>query len=137
MEKKPLGKTGLSVTRLAYGGMELGPVSEATAVTLLNRVLDEGINYIDTSPEYANSEYFIGKAISHRRDEYILATKCCDNMRGNGPMYTFDQKTVLENVEESLRLLKTDYIDILQIHGVLPDFWRAAKTEKLWRLCAS
>ncbi len=122
MEKKPLGKTGLSVTRLAYGGMELGPVSEATAVTLLNRVLDEGINYIDTSPEYANSEYFIGKAISHRRDEYILATKCCDNMRGNGPMYTFDQKTVLENVEESLRLLKTDYIDILQIHGVLPDF---------------
>ena len=119
MEKKPLGKTGLSVTRLAYGGMELGPVSEATAVTLLNRVLDEGINYIDTSPEYANSEYFIGKAISHRRDEYILATKCCDNMRGNGPMYTFDQKTVLENVEESLRLLKTDYIDILQIHGVL------------------
>lgn len=122
MEKRLLGKTGLAVTRLAFGGMELGPVSEATAVTLLNRVLDEGINYIDTSPEYSNSEYFIGKAISHRRDEYILATKCCDNMRGNGPLYTFDRRTVLENIDESLRLLKTDYIDVLQIHGVLPAF---------------
>lgn len=122
MEKKLLGKTGLSVTRLAYGGMELSPVSEATAVKLLNQVLDEGINYIDTSPEYANSEYFIGKAISHRRDEFILATKCCDNMRGNGPMYTFDRQTVLENIDESLRLLKTDHIDVLQIHGVLPEF---------------
>ena len=122
MEKKLLGKTGLSATRLAYGGMELGPVSEATAVALLNCALDEGINYIDTSPEYANSEYFIGKAISHRRDEFILATKCCDNMRGNGPLYTFDRRTVLENIDESLRLLKTDHIDILQIHGVLPEF---------------
>lgn len=107
MEKKLLGKTGLSMTRLAYGAMELGHVSESAAAALLNRVLDEGINYIDTSPEYANSEHFIGKAISHRRDEYILATKCCDNMRGNGPLYTFDRRTVLENVEESLRLLKT------------------------------
>lgn len=122
MEKKLLGKTGLSMTRLAYGAMELGHVSESAAAALLNRVLDEGINYIDTSPEYANSEHFIGKAISHRRDEYILATKCCDNMRGNGPLYTFDRRTVLENVEESLRLLKTDHIDILQIHGVLPEF---------------
>ena len=122
MEKRELGKIGLLATRLAFGGMELGPVSESTAVRLLNCALDEGINYIDTSPEYANSEYFIGKAISHRRDEFILATKCCDNMRGNGPLYTFDRRTVLENVEESLRLLKTDHIDILQIHGVLPEF---------------
>lgn len=122
MEKKLLGKTGLMVSRLAYGGMELSPVSEATAVKLLNKALDEGINYFDTSPEYANSEYFIGKAISHRRDEFILATKCCDNMRGNGPMYTFDRQTVLENIDESLRLMKTDHIDILQIHGVLPEF---------------
>lgn len=127
MEKRLLGKTGLAVTRLAFGGMELGPVSEATAVTLLNRVLDEGINYIDTSPEYSNSEYFIGKAISHRRDEYILATKCCDNMRGNGPLYTFDRRTVLENIDESLRLLKTDYIDVLQIHGVLPAFLKGGE----------
>lgn len=122
MEKRILGKTGLSVSRLAYGGMELGPISEGTAVTLLNAALDAGINYFDTSPEYANSEYFIGKAISHRRDEFILATKCCDNMRGNGPAYTFDRQTVLENIDESLRLLKTDHIDILQIHGVLPEF---------------
>ncbi|MBE6935810.1 MAG: aldo/keto reductase [Ruminococcaceae bacterium] len=122
MEKRILGKTGLEVSRLAYGGMELGPVSEATATKLLNAALDQGINYIDTSPEYANSEYFIGKAISHRRDEFVLATKCCDNMRGIGPMYTFDRQTVLENIDESLRLMKTDHIDILQIHGVLPEF---------------
>jgi len=127
MEKKILGKTGLAVTRLAYGGMELSPVSEANAVKLLNTVLDQGINYIDTSPEYGNSEYFIGKAISHRRDEFILATKCCDNMRGNGPVYTFDRQTVLENIEESLRVMKTDYIDILQIHGVLPEFLKGGE----------
>ena len=122
MERKLLGNTGLSVSRLAYGGMELGPVSEAAAVRLLNTVLDEGVNYIDTSPEYPNSEYFIGKAIAHRRDEFVLATKCCDNMRGIGPMYTFDRQTVLENIDESLRLMKTDHVDILQIHGVLPEF---------------
>ena len=120
MEKRILGKTGLSVSCLAYGGMELGPISEATATKLLNTALDLGINYFDTSPEYAKSEYFIGKAISHRRDEFILATKCCDNMRGNGPAYTFDRQTVLENIDESLRLLKTDHIDILQIHGAIP-----------------
>jgi len=102
--------------------MELRLLDERSASTLLNSVLDEGINYVDTSPEYPMSEYFIGRAIAHRRDEYVLATKCGDNMTGIGALYLFDRKTITSNLEESLRLLKTDHIDIWQLHGVVPEF---------------
>jgi aryl-alcohol dehydrogenase-like predicted oxidoreductase len=122
MNKRTLGRTGLSVTPLAFGGMELRLLDERSANTLLNSVLDEGINYVDTSPEYPMSEYFIGRAIAHRRKEYVLATKCGDNMTGIGALYLFDRKTILSNLEESLRLLKTDHIDIWQLHGVVPEF---------------
>jgi aryl-alcohol dehydrogenase-like predicted oxidoreductase len=121
MEKRILGKTGLEVSALGYGGMELHFLDEKGAYAMLNKALDSGINYVDTSPEYAMSEYYIGKSISHRRDEFILATKTCDNMSGEGPLYIFDAKTIIANVEESLRLMKTDHIDLLQLHGVIPD----------------
>ena len=88
---------------------------------LLNTALDHGVNYIDTSPEYPMAEYFIGKAIANRRDEYILATKCGDNMTGVGETYIFDRKTIISNMDESLRLMKTDHVDILQLHGVIPE----------------
>ena len=121
MEKRKLGRTGYEITALGYGGMELHWLHETDVCALLNKALDLGINYIDTSPEYAMSEYFIGKAISHRRDEFVLATKCCDNMTGVGPVYLFDRKTIMKNIDESLRLLKTDHVDILQLHGVTPE----------------
>jgi aryl-alcohol dehydrogenase-like predicted oxidoreductase len=66
MEKGNLGRTGLAVTRLGYGAMELRHLSEQDAVRMLNTVLDGGINYIDTSPDYGPSEDFIGNAIAHR-----------------------------------------------------------------------
>jgi aryl-alcohol dehydrogenase-like predicted oxidoreductase len=122
MEKRKLGKTNLEITTLGYGGMELHYLDEKSACSILNKALDSGINYVDTSPEYAMSEYYIGKSISHRRDEFVLATKCCDNMTGEGPLYIFDRKTIIANVEESLRLMKTDHIDLLQLHGVIPDY---------------
>src|SRR5512134_878865 len=79
-----LGKTGLEVTRLGYGAMEVRgpriwggrPVTEEQAERILNAVLDAGINLIDTSNDYGRSEEFIGKYLAHRREEYILATKC-------------------------------------------------------------
>jgi aryl-alcohol dehydrogenase-like predicted oxidoreductase len=117
-----LGKTGLKVTEVSFGGMELRLLDEANAGRLLNEALDQGINYVDTSPEYPMSEYFIGKSIAHRRSEYVLATKCGDNMTGIGPLYTFDRKTIMSNLDESLRLMKTDYIDVWQLHGVVPEF---------------
>jgi aryl-alcohol dehydrogenase-like predicted oxidoreductase len=122
MEKRILGKSNLEVSTLGYGGMELHYLDEKCADAMLNRALDRGITFIDTSPEYAMSEYYIGKCISHRRDEFILATKTCDNMTGEGPYWVFDRKTIIANVEESLRLMKTDHIDLLQLHGVIPDY---------------
>ena len=80
--KRELGKTGLQVTTLGYGAMELRgaprarDISEEQAETILNKVLDAGINYIDTSVDYGLSEERIGRYISHRRPEYYLASKC-------------------------------------------------------------
>jgi aryl-alcohol dehydrogenase-like predicted oxidoreductase len=77
-----LGKTGLEVTTLGFGAMELrgaptGPsISDEDAAVLLNTLLDEGVNFIDTSIDYGRSEEVIGQAIPHRRDEYVLASKC-------------------------------------------------------------
>src|SRR3954471_7912803 len=84
LEKRTLGRTGLQVTALGYGAMEVRgsriwggrPVTEEQADTILNAVLDAGINFIDTSNDYGRSEEFIGKYISRRRGEFYLATKC-------------------------------------------------------------
>src|SRR5207302_6361716 len=82
LPKRELGRTGLEVTMLGYGAMELRgaprarDISEAQAETILNAVLDSGINYIDTSIDYGLSEERIGRYIGHRRDEYYLASKC-------------------------------------------------------------
>jgi aryl-alcohol dehydrogenase-like predicted oxidoreductase len=80
--KRELGRTGLQVTTLGYGAMELRgaprarDITEEQAETILNKVLDAGINYIDTSIDYGLSEERIGRFISHRRAEYYLASKC-------------------------------------------------------------
>ena len=82
LPKRELGCTGLEVSMLGYGAMELRgaprarDISEAQAETILNAVLDSGINYIDTSIDYGLSEERIGRYIGHRRDEYYLASKC-------------------------------------------------------------
>ena len=82
LPKRELGRSGLQVTMLGYGAMELrGPprgrdTTEAQAETILNAVLDAGINYIDTSIDYGVSEERIGRYIAHRRHEYYLASKC-------------------------------------------------------------
>ncbi|MEC8910513.1 MAG: aldo/keto reductase, partial [Chloroflexota bacterium] len=80
--RRILGRTNLQVTTLGFGAMELrggqnGPsLSDDDAEKLLNQVLDKGINFIDTSIDYGRSEELIGKCISHRRSEYVLASKC-------------------------------------------------------------
>jgi len=121
MQKRKLGKTGLEVAPLGLGGMDLHWMEEKSAERFLNTALDSGITYIDTSPEYPMSEYYIGKLIAHRRNEYVLATKCGDNMTGIGNLYQFDRKTIMDNAEESLRLMKTDRLDVIQLHGVIPE----------------
>ena len=121
-----LGRTGLKVTRLGFGAMELRDDDGARAVTdahaayVLNAVLDAGINFIDTSIDYGASEERIGKAVSHRRDEFIVATKCgCptapDAIRSGQHVYT--QENIEAGVDQSLRRMRTDYLDIVQFHG--------------------
>lgn len=116
-----LGRTGLEVTRLGYGAMEVrsGPkarqVTEDQVETVLNAVLDAGINFIDTSNDYGRSEEFIGKYISHRRSEYYLATKCGCPSGGGEHIYT--RENLFRGLNESLQRLRTDHVDVIQLHG--------------------
>ena len=113
-----LGNTGLEVTRLGYGAMAVSNASEDVAETVLNAVLDIGINFVDTSIDYGRSEEFIGKYISKRRSEYFLASKCgCPVVTNpnNGHVYT--SKNIVAGVNQSLARMKTDYLDFVQFHG--------------------
>ena len=124
MKRRILGKTRLRATVLGYGAMELrdpGRVSDRQADRLLGAVLDGGINFIDTSPDYGVSEDRIGKYLCHRRSDYVLATKCGCNVddRGTGrePRHVWTREQLLRNIEQSLRRLRTDHVDIWQLHG--------------------
>ena len=128
--KKTLGRTGLEVTQLGYGAMEVRgsriwggrPVTEEQADTILNAVLDSGINFIDTSNDYGRSEEFIGKYLASRRSEYILATKCgCtvvhkDENTDDTP-HVWTRENLFRGLHESLERMKTDYIDVMQLHN--------------------
>ena len=108
-----LGRTGFDVTRLGYGAAHRRAMSEEHADRLLNSVLDAGINLIDTSDDYGNSEELIGKYISHRSSEFYLATKCGSSSSG----HLWTRENVLGNLEQSLCRLKTDSVDIMQLHN--------------------
>jgi aryl-alcohol dehydrogenase-like predicted oxidoreductase len=124
---RKLGRTGIDVTILGYGAMELrgqprGPaVADEDAGRVLNAVLDAGINLIDTSVDYGRSEELIGRFVGHRRDEYFLASKCGCPLQappGTPPPYPHDYSAanVRADVEQSLRRLGTDRLDLVQVH---------------------
>jgi aryl-alcohol dehydrogenase-like predicted oxidoreductase len=124
---RTLGRTGADVTILGYGAMELrgrprGPgMADEDAGRLLNAVLDGGVNLIDTSPDYGRSEELIGSYIGHRRDEFFLASKCgcpIEIPADATPPYSHDYSpgNVRADVEQSLRRLRTDRLDLVQVH---------------------
>ncbi len=125
LPKRRLGKTGFDATILGFGAMELrggprGPeVTDQQAETILNAVLDNGINFIDTSIDYGRSEELIGKYISPRRDEYFLASKCGCVVGGQQSEHVHTAENIRKGVENSLRLLKTDHLDLVQFHRSL------------------
>ena len=141
LETRTLGKTGLEVTRLGYGAMELagikGPVDPADASKLLNQVLDSGITFIDTSPDYGASEELIGQSIAERRDEYVLASKCgCPvtipfELKDGRPVHLFTEENVRAAVEQSLTRMRTDHLDLVQVHMSPP----RAELEEVFELC--
>jgi len=123
-----LGRTGLEVTKLGYGAMELRGADRArdldagAAGEILNAVLDAGINFIDTSPDYGVSEELIGEHISNRREEFFLASKCgCPvnqppPAEGQRPPHVFTPENIRAAVEQSLRRMRTDHLDLVQFH---------------------
>lgn len=124
LPKRQLGRTGLQVTTLGYGAMELRgaprgrDITDEQANRILNAVLDAGINFVDTSIDYGVAEGRIGKFISGRRSEYYLATKCGCQLEGNGPGgHVFTPENIRAGIEQSLRRMKTDYVDLLQFHA--------------------
>ncbi|MDY7077201.1 MAG: aldo/keto reductase [Chloroflexota bacterium] len=108
MKTVRLGKTGLKVSRVGIGGIPIQRPPENEAIKVIRRALDLGVNLIDTSIGYGDSEERIGKGIAGRREQVIIATK------GRWK----DRATALENIERSLERLNTGYIDLWQFHGV-------------------
>lgn len=119
MQTRQLGKTGLTVSRLGVGlseigGLGLDQVKQAEQV--LNRALDGGIRFLDTSACYGNSEELVGRAVAHRRDEYVLASKC-GHVTGGYEGKEWTAQTVADSIDRSLVRLKTDHVDIMQLHS--------------------
>jgi aryl-alcohol dehydrogenase-like predicted oxidoreductase len=117
MEKRRLGKTDMNVSVLGFGGSEIGyqRISSATVEKLLNSALDLGLNLIDTAECYASSEETIGKAVGGRRKDYYLFTKCGHFDGWSQPDWT--SASLLKSIERSLRRLRTDCVDLLQLHS--------------------
>ncbi|RYG34425.1 aldo/keto reductase [bacterium] len=130
LPRNPLGRTDLDVTKLGYGAMEVRgtriwggrPVTEDEADRILNAVLDAGINFIDTANDYGRSEEFIGRFLAQRREEYVLATKCgCtvvhrDEDTDDTP-HVWTRENLFRGLHESLERMKTDYVDVMQLHN--------------------
>lgn len=113
MDKIKLGRTNLMVTRSGFGALPIQRVSFDEAKKILRKAYDNGINFFDTARGYSDSEEKIGYSLSDVRNEIIIATKS----------HAVDRKTLLEHLQTSLCNLKTDYIDVLQLHNpsILPD----------------
>lgn len=132
MEKRTLGKTGMNVTVLGFGGAEIGfeYASYDTVDRLLNSALDAGLNLIDTAECYKTSEEMIGRAVSARRAEYFLFTK--SGHRGEGG--DWNPKQMTEDIDRSLQRLRTGQLDLIQLHSCSEDLLRKGEvTEVLQR----
>jgi aryl-alcohol dehydrogenase-like predicted oxidoreductase len=117
VEKRKFGKTELETTVLGFGGAEIGHErAEQDVVTrILNEALDAGLNTIDTAAAYLASEQMIGNSVGHRRKEFNLFTKC-GALEGFS-RFDWSKDGVLETVRQSLKNLKTDYLDLIQLHS--------------------
>ena len=117
----PLGSTGVHVSRLCLGAMMFGSWGNPDhdeSIRIIHRALDAGINFIDTADVYSRgeSEKIVGKALKDRRDNVVLATKVHGTMGDDPNQFGNSRRWIVKEVEESLRRLNTDWIDIYQIH---------------------
>jgi len=138
LPKRILGRTGLPVTTLGFGALELRgmvsgvgrPLMPGQPERILNAVLDAGINYIDVAVDYGEAEAHIGRCIASRRQEFFLASKCgcpldvtkftpSERTRFGVPLprlHDYSRKNIIDAVHQSLRRMQTDYLDVVQFH---------------------
>jgi aryl-alcohol dehydrogenase-like predicted oxidoreductase len=127
MELRPFSRTGVQVSPLCLGAMmfgEWGNADHDESIRIIHRALDAGINFIDTADVYSRgeSEEIVGKALAGgRRDHVVLATKVHGTMGDDPNQYGNSRRWIMREVEDSLRRLGTDYIDLYQIHRPEPD----------------
>ncbi len=119
MELRRLGKTDIVASVLGFGGSEIGyqGVSGRVVARLLGSALDAGLNVIDTAECYEDSETLIGRALASRRREFYLFTKCGHRHSWGGGREDWRPASLLGSIERSLRRLKTDYLDLIQLHS--------------------
>jgi len=126
MQYRPLGRTGIKVSPYCLGAMMFGNMANSDhdeCVRTIHKALDFGINFIDTADAYSrgDSEVIVGKALKGRRDNVVLATKAFLPMGDDPNMQGSSRRWLTRAVEDSLRRLQTDYIDVYQVHRPAPD----------------
>ena len=154
MNKRTLGKTGIEVSEIAFGAVEIGlpygigvnstedMLSETEAIELLNSAFDKGINFFDTARAYGRSESIIGRAFKNKREKVVIGTKC-KLLFGENKSFPSSNETIqmiISSLHESLDALKTDYVDIFMLHNateeildnnVIADTFQRLKSEGL------
>lgn len=126
MHYRPLGRTGIKVSPYCLGAMMFGKMANPDhdeCVRMIHKALDSGINFIDTADAYSRgeSEEIVGKALKGRRDHVVLATKAFHPMGDDPNQQGSSRRWLTHAVEDSLRRLGTDYIDLYQVHRPAPD----------------
>src|SRR5579871_3655445 len=118
MEKITFGKTGYEVSRLGFGSAPMGylKTEQERANTILNFLLDHGVNLIDTASNYPGSEKAIAEAIGKRRKEFVLVSKCGPAL-ADLPGEAWSAGLISATVDRSLRNLRTNYLDVMLLHS--------------------
>ena len=126
MEYRVLGKTGLKISRVGLGGIPIQRIDAEGTKQLVHQLLDAGVNYIDTARGYTVSEQYLGYALEGLRDKFVLATKSMARTK----------EAMAKDIDISLGNLKTDYIDLYQVHNPnMAQLSRSPRKAVLWRLC--
>src|SRR5215469_13202498 len=118
MKKVAFGKTGFEVSVLGFGGAPIGflKTEQDRIGKILNLLLDSGVNLLDTAAMYPGSEQSIGNHVSHRRDEYVLVSKCGQAFE-DLPGAAWSAQVVTATVDRALQRLKTDHLDVMLVHS--------------------
>ena len=111
MEYRILGKTGLKISRLGFGGIPIQKIDAEGTKVLMHKLKDEGVNFIDTARGYTVSEEYLGYALEGIREHFVIATKSMSRTK----------EAMAADIDVSLKNLRTDYIDVYQVHNATPE----------------